>query len=94
MNYIPNLHKLSLPHRLHSRLSHDVALVLNCVIRMENGVLMTMIQLSLVLVYTCVLLIKMCNASAEACEMFGFGATAKGERKPCRTHSSAYFDDR
>ena len=46
--------------------------------RMDNRILMTLVHLSLVLVYTCVLLVKACDASAEACALFGFGTTSKG----------------
>eukprot|EP00966_Prymnesium_polylepis_P209467 4852048-Prymnesium_polylepis.2 len=41
---------------------------------------MAMIELALVLIYTCVLLIKTCNMSADVCVTFGFGKTAEGTR--------------
>jgi hypothetical protein len=44
---------------------------------------MTLVHLSLVLVYTCVLLIKMCDASADACTKFGLGSTSKGDETYC-----------
>ncbi|KAL1527507.1 hypothetical protein AB1Y20_008897 [Prymnesium parvum] len=46
--------------------------------RPEDGVLMTIVHLTLILVYLCVLVIKTCNASSAACSSFGFGATADG----------------
>ena len=46
---------------------------------------MTVIQLSLILVYVCVLVIKTCDISSRACEMFGFGSDSKGEHKPSST---------
>jgi hypothetical protein len=49
------------------------------ILRMDDRALMTMIQLSLVLVYTSCLVIKTCDVSADACAMFGFGATSKGD---------------
>eukprot|EP00966_Prymnesium_polylepis_P078051 1809271-Prymnesium_polylepis.1 len=44
--------------------------------RAEDGALMACIELALVLAYTCVLLIKVCETSTEACRTFGFGDTA------------------
>jgi hypothetical protein len=40
---------------------------------------MTMIELTLILVYTCVLLIKTCEISPEVCSTYGFGDTGRGE---------------
>ena len=39
---------------------------------------MTTIQLSLVIVYMCILLIKTCDESSSSCEAFGLGNTSKG----------------
>ena len=50
---------------------------------MEDAALMIIIQLSLVLVYTCVLLIKTCDVSPEACAMYGLGTTSEGESSCC-----------
>ena len=44
----------------------------------EDGALMIMVELALILIYTCVLLIKTCSKSAELCSTFGFGDTANG----------------
>jgi len=46
--------------------------------RAEDRWLMTMVMLALVLIYTCVLLIKTCRLSPAACQTFGFGGTANG----------------
>jgi len=46
--------------------------------RPEDGTLMMVVQLVLVLVYTCVALIKTCNLSADVCVKYGFGGTASG----------------
>ena len=40
---------------------------------------MTMIDLALILLYTCALVIKGCEWSPEGCAEFGFGDSAKGE---------------
>jgi hypothetical protein len=45
--------------------------------RSEDGALTTLTELSLILVYLCVLVIKTCDVSSEACSLFGFG-DAKG----------------
>ena len=37
-----------------------------------------LIELALVLVYICVLVVKMCGVSSEACATFGFGTDGKG----------------
>eukprot|EP00966_Prymnesium_polylepis_P228488 5288013-Prymnesium_polylepis.1 len=50
-----------------------------CGRRPEDGWLMTLIFLALILVYTCALLIKSCELSPAVCITFGFGQTAKGE---------------
>eukprot|EP00966_Prymnesium_polylepis_P300399 6942051-Prymnesium_polylepis.1 len=55
---------------------------------MDNRILMTLVHLSLVLVYTCVLLVKACDASAEACALFGFGTTSKGAARPKHPHTT------
>ena len=47
--------------------------------RSADGILSLLVQLSLILVYICVLLIKTCNASTTVCTSFGFGDTADGE---------------
>ena len=47
--------------------------------RREDSMLMTRVELALILVYTCVLVIKACNDSGEACVTYGFGGDAKGE---------------
>jgi len=46
--------------------------------RTEDGALMLAIELSLVLVYICILLVKSCQMSRAVCATFGFGDTAKG----------------
>jgi len=46
--------------------------------RPEDGALMTVIELSLILTYTCVLLIKTCDFSADLCATYGFGSTSNG----------------
>ena len=55
--------------------------------RSEDGVLMALVELALVLIYLCVLLIKTCNVdpfdpilSAQVCEMYGFGSSPKGKQ--------------
>ena len=44
----------------------------------DNGSLTTLSHLALILVYTCVLVIKTCELSPDACRSYGFGASAKG----------------
>eukprot|EP00966_Prymnesium_polylepis_P327787 7383624-Prymnesium_polylepis.1 len=39
---------------------------------------MALIELSMILVYMCVLLIKSCDMSPALCSTFGFGTTAGG----------------
>ena len=46
--------------------------------RAEDGALTLAVEQALILVYTCVLLIKTCNISAEVCVTYGFGESAKG----------------
>ena len=46
--------------------------------RAADGALMTYVELALILVYICVLLVKICNKSAESCLTFGFGSSASG----------------
>jgi len=46
--------------------------------RVEDGVLMTLVEVALVLVYTSVLLIKACDVSSEVCSQFGFGSSSSG----------------
>eukprot|EP00966_Prymnesium_polylepis_P075594 1752971-Prymnesium_polylepis.1 len=43
---------------------------------------MTLSELSLILVYVCVLVIKTCGMSPAVCATFGFGEDAKGEVEP------------
>eukprot|EP00966_Prymnesium_polylepis_P327660 7383515-Prymnesium_polylepis.4 len=49
--------------------------------RAEDGSLMTLMELTLILVYTCVLGIKACDLSSAACSAFGFG-DSKGTLEP------------
>jgi len=44
----------------------------------DNESLTTLSHLALILVYTCVLVIKTCELSPDACRSYGFGASAKG----------------
>jgi hypothetical protein len=46
--------------------------------RTEDGALMTLIELALILVYTCVLLIKTCTLSEDICAKYGFGRKPSG----------------
>ena len=46
--------------------------------RALDGALMALIELALILIYTCVLLIKTCEESATVCELYGFGRNPKG----------------
>ena len=39
---------------------------------------MLVIELALILFYTCVLVIKSCSMSSDVCDSFGFGRDAKG----------------
>ena len=43
---------------------------------------MMLIQLSLIIIYVCVLLIKTCNESSRMCALYGMGDTANGEYAP------------
>ena len=43
---------------------------------------MTLVELSLILTYVCVLMIKLCAVSPEVCETFGFGRASDGVRAP------------
>eukprot|EP00966_Prymnesium_polylepis_P190565 4416538-Prymnesium_polylepis.3 len=63
----------------------------SCCMRVQRGedeVLMALIQLSLILIYICVLLIKACNDFAASCSTFGFvdanGVTASLPLVSCR----------
>ena len=47
--------------------------------RAADSALMTLNDLTLVLVYACVLVIKECPYSEELCATFGFGQKAEGE---------------
>eukprot|EP00966_Prymnesium_polylepis_P120602 2786820-Prymnesium_polylepis.1 len=38
----------------------------------------TILELALILIYVCVLIIKICDQSERACETFGFGTTGSG----------------
>ena len=51
--------------------------------RAEDGALMILVELTLVLVYTSVLLIKACDTSAEVCKTFGLGDAADGQCAIC-----------
>jgi len=44
----------------------------------DNGSLTTLSHLALILVYTCVLVIKTCELSPDACQSYGFGTSGKG----------------
>ena len=46
--------------------------------RREDGALSSSVGLALILIYTCVLLIKSCDMSAALCSTFGFGSSAEG----------------
>ena len=54
-------------------------LIVSLAARPEDGVLMTMVELSLVLIYICVLLIKTCAMSSNVCVTFGFGDAPDGD---------------
>ena len=47
--------------------------------RPEDGALMALIEISLILIYFAVMLIKACQLSKEMCSTFGFGNDAQGE---------------
>jgi|EP00966_Prymnesium_polylepis_P219507 hypothetical protein len=47
--------------------------------RNDDSALMIFIDLGLVLIYTSVLLIKACDASAEVCAAYGLGSTSDGD---------------
>ena len=40
---------------------------------------MTLTELALILVYVCVLVVKVCDQSSDVCRRFGFGDSASGE---------------
>ena len=44
----------------------------------DNASLTTLSHLALILLYTCVLTVKTCEMSEDACRSYGFGASAKG----------------
>ena len=44
----------------------------------DNALITTLSHLALILLYTCVLVIKTCELSSDACRSYGFGASAKG----------------
>ena len=46
--------------------------------RSEDGALMTLVELALILVYTCVLVIKSCEANSSVCATYGLGSTSTG----------------
>eukprot|EP00966_Prymnesium_polylepis_P328617 7384406-Prymnesium_polylepis.2 len=53
-----------------------------------------MIELTLILVYTCVLLIKTCEISPEVCSTYGFGDTGRATAESQSTnegHASAQY---
>lgn len=53
---------------------------------------MTGIQLALILIYTCVLLLKTCSMSSAVCSTFGFGHTSQGAREHTQIeHEHASF---
>lgn len=54
--------------------------------RTEDAAIMLVIELSLAVVYICVLTIKTCQESAAVCMMYGMGRTATGktDRSPQR----------
>eukprot|EP00966_Prymnesium_polylepis_P111368 2575741-Prymnesium_polylepis.2 len=49
--------------------------------RPENSLLVNIVQQALIVVYTCVLVVKACYVSEDVCELFGFGRRANGEFK-------------
>ena len=46
--------------------------------RPVDNLLMMLVASTLILIYTCALLIKICESSAALCQTFGFGETASG----------------
>ena len=40
---------------------------------------MTLTELALIFVYTCALVVKVCDQSSQVCRKFGFGDSAKGK---------------
>ena len=44
---------------------------------------MTLVMLALILMYTCALLIKLCEMAPDVCVTFGFGGTANGVLHAC-----------
>eukprot|EP00966_Prymnesium_polylepis_P133570 3087129-Prymnesium_polylepis.2 len=57
------------------RTSPICACPLRC--RTEDRALMMLTELALVLLYICVLVIKTCDISTDACALFGFGGSPK-----------------
>ena len=51
--------------------------------------LMLSIELALLLIYTCVLVVKVCDMSSSVCATFGFGGDAKGIVR-CRGSNRGY----
>eukprot|EP00966_Prymnesium_polylepis_P043561 1010093-Prymnesium_polylepis.1 len=49
--------------------------------RAEDGAIMALIELALVLVYMAVLLMKSCFMSASVCVTYGFGESPKGDSR-------------
>jgi hypothetical protein len=61
--------------------SHNSTTRLNLGMRFapfDSNALMALLELGLVLIYTCGILIKSCDTSAATCRTFGFGDTSKG----------------
>jgi hypothetical protein len=46
--------------------------------RSEDSALAALVQLALIVTYTCALIINTCNASSAICSMYGLGETASG----------------
>ena len=49
------------------------------VCRAEDAVLATLTELALVLLYTCVLMLKSCELSPDVCATYGLGDDGRGE---------------
>eukprot|EP00966_Prymnesium_polylepis_P029703 690104-Prymnesium_polylepis.1 len=47
-------------------------------VRVEDGALMTMIELALVLIYCCVLVVKSCHMAPSLCATYGLGDDSQG----------------
>jgi hypothetical protein len=58
--------------------------------RAEDATLMMLTELTLILIYMCVMLVKVCNESKDICARYGFGDSALGEDvAPCtQDHAS------